>query len=638
VTALVVEQLALDLAPKRQPQPVKPFLKWAGGKRQLLPDLVEHLPETYGRYIEPFLGGGALFFHLRPLQVILADFNGNLIDTYKVVRDSVEDLIQELAAYPNDEAFYYEIRRQHPENLPLVKRAAREIFLNKTCFNGLYRVNRNGRFNVPFGRRRNPNICDGGTLRTASGALQSAELVHGDYKLVLRELARSGDFIFLDPPYYPAGGFADFNRFTSEYFYEEDHVELRDEVERLVELGCHVLLTNSNTEFVRRLYDRFEYRVTNAHRKISSNPKTRLGEDLIVVATRARKRATRAGGPDGDLLRNFPGTRFMGSKYRVLPFIREALKDVRFGSVLDAFSGSACVSYMFKEMGKRVISNDFMNFSYHLARATIENSDVELSDADVTTLLSPNEQAGRFIQDTFRGLYFEDHENQFLDSLRANVDLLRNPTKKSLAISAICRACLKKRPRGVFTYIGTRYQDGRQDLKLSLQEHFMLNVQAFNKAVLDNGQTNQALNHDVFDLEVQPDLVYLDPPYYTPHSDNEYIRRYHFIEGLARRWEGLEIQQDTKTRKFKKYYTPFSDPRTVKDAFLQLFQKFADSILVVSYSSNGIPSKSELVDMLKSIKKSVSVHQVDHTYSFGTHGHLPANGTSRVTEYIFVAR
>jgi DNA adenine methylase len=252
-------------------------------------------------------------------------------------------------------------------------------------------------------------------------------------------------------------------------------------------------------------------------------------------------------------------------------------------------------------------------------------------------LLSPNPNSGTFVSDTFKGLYFEDEENAFLDSLLANIERLEDPVKRSLAIAAVCRACLKRRPRGVFTYVGRRYEDGRRDLRLTLREHFVANIEAFNSAVFDNDQTNCALNVDAFDLDLKPDLVYLDPPYFTPHSDNEYTRRYHFIEGLARSWQGLEIQTHTATKKFKKYDTPFASAQGAHRGFEELIERFKSSIIVVSYSSNGIPSKNELVGMLKSVKKSVTVHQIDHTYSFGTHSHLPANGTSKVTEYLFVA-
>jgi len=631
----------------------QPFLKWAGGKAQLLPELVKYVPEAYGRYVEPMVGGGALFFHLQPQRAMLADLNGELINCYEVVRDHVQDLIKALHAYVNEEGFYYQVREQDPAALEPVQRAARTIYLNKTCYNGLYRVNKKGKFNVPFGRRKNPVICDEVNLRAAHRVLQGVELICADYKDLLREYAQPGDFVYLDPPYYPAGGYADFKRYTKEFFYEEDHIELRDEVCRLVEMGCWVLLTNSNTEFVRKLYEGFDYEVVDTRRSISSKASTRKGQDLIVVATRptqttysqlsfvatrpTQRTPSQSSLRGKRLLEHFPGTRYMGSKYRVLPFIWQCVNDLDFSSVLDAFSGSGAVSYMFKQYGKQVVSNDFLHFAYHFARAIIENSDVRLDDDDVEKLIQPNSNAGAFIADTFKGLYYSDEENAFLDSLRANIELLADPYKKSLALAAISRACMKRRPRGIFTYVGDRYDDGRRDLRISLQQHFLENVQAFNAAVFRNGQDNLAFNCDVFDLDVGGDLVYLDPPYYTPHSDNDYTRRYHFVEGLVRQWQGLQIQHRTKTKKFKRYPTPFISKDTVHPAFDQLFAKFQNSILVISYSSNSIPEKGELVAMLKKYKGHVRVHQVEHLYSFGTHGHKSGSSANRVREFVFVA-
>jgi len=615
-----------------------PFLKWAGGKTQLLPELSNHLPETYKQYIEPFAGGGALFFHLQPKHALLADLNSDLINCYEVARDQIQALIDELQEFVNDEEFYYNVRDQDPYSLNAVQQAARIIYLNKTCYNGLYRVNKEGKFNVPFGKRKNPTICDETKLLAAHKVLQGVELICGGYKEVLHKYARPGDFVYLDPPYYPVGGHADFKRYTKEFFYEEDHGELRDEFSRLIEMGCHVLLTNSNTDFTRRLYDGFDYKVVNTRRNISSKASTRKGQDLIVIGTLpSQKTPSQLSLRGSKLLEHFPGTRYMGSKYRVLPFIWQCVQDLPFESVLDGFSGSGCVSYMFKQYGKKVISNDFMHFTYHLAIATIENSNTQLNNDEIKMLMEPNLNSGTFIADTFKGLYFTDEENAFLDSLRHNIEFLDNKYKQSLAIAAISRACMKRRARGIFTFVGDRYDDGRRDMRINLQQHFLENVEAFNAAVFDNKNKNLAFNRDIFDLDVQADLVYLDPPYYTPNSDNDYTRRYHFVEGLARQWQGVNIQSHTKTKKFKRYETPFISKNTVHDAFDRLFDKFQDSIIVVSYSSNSIPEKGELVEMLMKYKSQVRVHQVEHLYSFGTHGHKVGDNANRVMEFVFVA-
>lgn len=337
---------------------------------------------------------------------------------------------------------------------------------------------------------------------------------------------------------------------------------------------------------------------------------------------------------------SMPPTRYMGSKRSILPEIWEAVKGLPFETALDAFSGSGCVGYMLKSMGKSVISNDYLKYSYYLADSIIANNTEELSKADVSLLLGPNKECSDFIQRTFAGLYFSDEDNAFLDNTLGNVELLDSPHKRSLALSALSRACIKKRPRGVFTYIGNRYDDGRQDLRLTLQEQLLNAVSVLNGAVFDNSRANVAYNEDVFNLDVKADLVYLDPPYYTSHSDNDYLRRYHFVEGLCCNWQGVEILHNTKTKKLRKYQTPFDSKTQVYGAFERLFEKFADCIIVLSYSSNGLPTKSELLSMLTGVKGSgrVDVVSIDHRYSFGTHSHKVGNENNLVKEYLFIAR
>ena len=214
---------------------VKPILKWAGGKTQMLSDLLPKVPFSYGRYIEPFLGGGAMFFALQPENAIIADSNPELINMYRQVSDHVDDVIQYLEQYENTKERFYAVRSQKWEALPAAAAAARTIFLNKTCFNGLYRVNKKGDFNVPYGKYANPRICDRDALYSASAVLKKAEILCSDYFLVLEHYAKEGDFIFLDPPYLPVSEYSDFKRYTKEQFYEEDHVELAKIIMRLHE-------------------------------------------------------------------------------------------------------------------------------------------------------------------------------------------------------------------------------------------------------------------------------------------------------------------------------------------------------------------------------------------------------------------
>jgi DNA adenine methylase len=327
----------------------------------------------------------------------------------------------------------------------------------------------------------------------------------------------------------------------------------------------------------------------------------------------------------------------MGSKQGILPAIWNAVKYLPFTSVLDAFSGSGCVSYMFKSKDKAVIANDFSKYSYHLVNALVANSHETLSDDDIAMLLEPNPNRQNFIQETFRGLYFSDEDNLFLDNTIANIAQLTSSYKHSLALSALNRACIKRRARGIFTYVGDRYDDGRRDLRLTLQEQFLAAIKLLNDTVFDNGQQNIALNQDVFTLDVTADMVYLDPPYHTPLSDNDYLRRYHFVEGLSCYWQGVEILHHTKTKKLRKYYTPFDSRTEVYGAFERLFRQFSKSILVVSYSSNSLPRREELEEMLKAIKSNVVVHEIEHKYSFGNQAHKVGNNKNAVQEYLFIA-
>jgi len=339
-----------------------------------------------------------------------------------------------------------------------------------------------------------------------------------------------------------------------------------------------------------------------------------------------------------DQLARFPGSRYMGSKQVILPFIYDILKDIPFTTVLDACSGSGAVSYLFKSMGKAVTSNDILRFCYHTAQACVANSTERLSHEEVERLLSPHPSPDSFIQETFRGLYFTDEENRWLDNIVANIFQITPPYKQSLAFSALVYACLRRRPRGIFTYTGVRYDDGRRDLRISLEDHFRTAIGLFNAAVFDNGQKHLALNTDVFSLppEMTFDAVYIDPPYVSPHSDNDYTRRYHFVEGLTRYWQGLEILEETKTKKFRRLPSLFDTKRTVYRAFQALFERFADSIIIVSYSSNGIPLKEELLAILSAYKRHVKVYECDHRYSFGTHNHKINNNQNEVKEYLFV--
>ena len=614
----------------------KPILKWAGGKTQLLGELCAKVPPRYGKYIEPFFGGGALFFALAPERAVLADSNPELINMYRAVAADAEQVIAHLEQYENTSEHFYEVRALDWEQLSPVEAAARTIFLNKTCFNGLYRVNQKGQFNVPFGRYKNPKICDRAAILAATRVLSRAEIICGDYLDVLETHAAAGDLIFLDPPYLPISAYADFKRYTKERFYEEDHVRLAEMVVRLHERGCYVILTNSNHPLVHELYARYPIEIIQTKRHISSNGKSRRGEDVIVTAAPvARPRIARVEVPLSARVAQYPPTRFMGSKQKLLHEVWAVASQFGAETITDLFSGSGIVSYMFKAQGKTVLSNDYMAMSATFSKAMVENNTVTLSSRTVEELLLAQKESDHFVARTFQGLYYTDEENDLIDTLRTNIAHLRNPYERAIAMTALIRACIKKRPRGIFTYTGHRYDDGRKDLQKTLEEQFLEAVELVNAAVFDNGRASRARWGDAMTVRIPSDLVYMDPPYYSPLSDNEYVRRYHFVEGLARNWEGVEIQEHTLTKKFKSYPTPFSTRLGAAEAFDRLFRKFAKSVLVVSYSSNSLPTQEEMLALMAKYKEHVEVIPVDYKYSFGNQATAKTHRNA-VQEYLFV--
>lgn len=338
-------------------------------------------------------------------------------------------------------------------------------------------------------------------------------------------------------------------------------------------------------------------------------------------------------------LGHFPVSRFMGSKRKLLGFIADVASHLEFETTLDAFSGGGYVSYLLKAMGKAVDSNDFLAYSYRITHALVENSHVTLDASDLEMLLEAHDDAPTFISDTFNGLYFTPDDNALLDRVSGNVSRLGDEYKKSLAVAALCRAALKKQPRGVFTVTGLRYDDGRADLRMTMQEQFVRSVAEHNDAVFDNGSTGRAFNLDIREFDRHGyDLVYIDTPYYSPHSDNDYVRRYHFVEGLATYWTATSIMENTKTKRVAKRDTPFSSASRIYGGLDATFAMFPGSILLVSYSSNSIPTKDEMVDMLRRHRRSVEVFEADHRYSFGTHAHKVGSNRNKVSEYLFLAR
>jgi DNA adenine methylase len=284
----------------------RPFLKWAGGKGQLLPQLLERVAaaEPYRDYHEPFVGGGALYFALVRLgrlrrQAYLSDTNPNLIDAYLGVRDHVQQVIELLRQHQahHAEAYYYTVRAQTPQSLP--ERSARIIYLNKTCYNGLFRENRKGQFNVPLGRYTNPTICDEVNLRAASEALQGAVLEVRPFDTVL-DRTREGDFVYFDPPYHPLSRTSSFTAYSKDSFGEAQQRRLAAVFAELAGRGVKVLLSNSMTDLVRELYRGFAIDEVLASRAVNSKSGRRgkVSEALIQSARpgRAAVKGRTAGG------------------------------------------------------------------------------------------------------------------------------------------------------------------------------------------------------------------------------------------------------------------------------------------------------------------------------------------------------
>jgi len=281
-----------------------PFLKWAGGKGQLLSQFEPYFPAHFAGYVEPFLGGGAVFFHLynqgrlEGKQVVLLDRLEELINCYRVVRDRPEAVIAELRrheTYKLDEDYYYGLRawdrRPDYARRGPVQRAARFIFMNRTCYNGLYRVNSKGQFNVPFGRYRNPRVCDAVRLRAASHALQGVHLLAGDFDRCL-EVAEEGYLVYLDPPYHPLSETANFTSYTANDFDAADQRRLAALYRALDRRGCRLMLSNSCTPFVQGLYQGYEQAQVQARRPISARGDGRGAiPELLVMNDYARRRS-----------------------------------------------------------------------------------------------------------------------------------------------------------------------------------------------------------------------------------------------------------------------------------------------------------------------------------------------------------
>lgn len=268
----------------------KPVVKWAGGKARLLGEILPSVPARIGTYFEPFCGGAALFFALsaeeprRFKHAVLADRNEELVSLYRAIRDDLPGLLKELRRFKHDREFFYEVRAWDVRRASEAKRGARLLFLNKTCFNGLWRVNSKGQFNVPFGKYKNPNFLDEELLEAASLALQGVDIRIADFSEVTKA-AKAGDFVYFDPPYAPVSRTAQFTSYAIDGFGPADQERLREEFSRLRKKKVAALLSNADVSDVRVLYNEFPTRIVSARRSINSDIKKRGVVNEVIVST-----------------------------------------------------------------------------------------------------------------------------------------------------------------------------------------------------------------------------------------------------------------------------------------------------------------------------------------------------------------
>lgn len=259
---------------------LKPILKWVGGKRQLLPEIKKYIPKEYNTYIEPFFGGGAVLFELKPKKALINDINNEIINVYKTIKDNPDELIKKLKTYKNDEESYYEVRNldrsKDYEKLSNIEKASRILFLNRTCFNGLYRVNSKGQNNVPYGKYKNPTICDEKNIKNVSSYFNKNDIVikNLDFEKIF-EFAKEGDFVYLDPPYDPLTETSSFVSYSKDGFTRKDQERLKKCCDTLTKNNVKFLLSNSSTNFIKELYKDYTIIEVDASRNISADTKGR---------------------------------------------------------------------------------------------------------------------------------------------------------------------------------------------------------------------------------------------------------------------------------------------------------------------------------------------------------------------------
>ena len=264
----------------------KPFIKWAGGKRQLIKELVKLLPANYNRYFEPFIGGGALFFAIQPKNAYISDINPELINLYDVVKNDVDSLIEDLRRYKNTEDYFYKIRnldrKPSYKKFSKIRKASRFIYLNKTCYNGLYRTNSKGYFNVPFGSYKNPNIIDEQNLKACSELLKKTEILSSHF-LAMENKIKTGDFVYLDPPYIPINKTSSFTKYYKDDFDISEQIKLKELCDRLTKKNIYFMLSNSYSKLILNLYKQYNIKKIKATRTINSKANKRGAINELII-------------------------------------------------------------------------------------------------------------------------------------------------------------------------------------------------------------------------------------------------------------------------------------------------------------------------------------------------------------------
>lgn len=264
----------MAVALKKIANETSPIVKWVGGKRQLMFELIANMPKSFNRYFEPFVGGGALFFELQPNNAYISDINEELINLYNVVKDDVNNLIEDLGNHNTSKEYFLQIRNidRTPEykNLTNIQRASRFIYLNRTCFNGLYRVNSRGQFNVPFGNYKNPKIINDYNLLNCSKLLKNTEIKCADFSDILSKVNK-GDFVYFDPPYMPLNETSNFTSYTKNGFDTNMQIKLKNVCDELDSMGVMFMLSNSDTNFINNLYKNYSIKKVFASRAINAN-------------------------------------------------------------------------------------------------------------------------------------------------------------------------------------------------------------------------------------------------------------------------------------------------------------------------------------------------------------------------------